>query len=281
MTPAAKAVRKGGWRPVRFPPRPGARASLRSGAALVAAVGKAVFYAVTGLSMLWAIAGPGLPSGGSLLAFVSDGLLGVVGVVLLASGLTVYALWVTANAVFPARPGGGTALARFGIRASLFLSGLAHGGLAYVVVAAWMGREVITRGCCDLSLGSAPPMRPDAAFAGIMGVTLVAWGVRRFGTAASSRVKRSIEGLVLPSSKIRGVLGLARGAVAARGLSFGLVGVHVLLLVFRSGPDRNVTLGFIERSFWERPLFATTVALGLLVYAFYEAVIARYRIARG
>jgi len=280
MTPAVKAVRGGGWRPVRFAGRPRTRASLRSGAALGAAVGKAVFYAVTALSILWTITVTELPSGTSLLAFVSDSPFGDVGLILLASGLIVYSTWVAANAVFPARASGRTALTWFAMSGTLFLSGLAHGGLAYVVVASWMGREIITRGCCDLSLWDSPLVRPDAAFGGLLGVILLAWGVRRFGAAASRRVKRSIEGLGLPASSGRRVLGLARGAVAARGLSFGLVGVHVLLLVFQSGPDRNVTLGLVERSFWERPLLAGAVALGLLVYAIYEVVIARFRIAR-
>jgi hypothetical protein len=206
--------------------------------------------------------------------------MGEAGLILLAAGLILYALWVTANALLLFRTGGRTTLGQIVIRGTLLCSGLAHGALAYVVVAAWSGREVVTPRCCALSMGGWLPLPPDIAFAGIMGAALVVWGASRFGTAASKRLRRSIERLELPSRSGWGVLGLARGAVAARGLSFGLVGTHVLLLVFQSDEDRILTLGFIERSFWERPWLAGVVAGGLLVYATYELVVARFRLAR-
>ena len=105
--PAGKAVRRGGWMPVRFPVPRRARASLRSGAALAAGVGKADFYAVTGVSILSVIIESELPGGTSLLGFVSDGPMGEAGLLLLAVGLILYALWSRRTHFSPFEPGEG------------------------------------------------------------------------------------------------------------------------------------------------------------------------------
>jgi hypothetical protein len=242
-------------------------------------VAKALLYATVGVLAAQAALGEGgrtTDLGGALREVVSAPL-GRVLLFVIAAGLAGYAVWRLVEAVTDAEGKGGDAKG-IAKRVGSAARGLAHGALA-------VGAYHLAKGSGD---GGGERSEELAAQAfDVPGGELVVWlaaaGVVAYACyqlyrAWAAKLGRQLDLGAVSAGIGRWVIGISRAGLAARGIVFGLVGV-LLVRAARSGDPEQA--GGMRESLdmlagmgrW--PL--AVVALGLVAYAVYELLNARYR----
>jgi uncharacterized protein DUF1206 len=240
---------------------------------------KALLYATVGILAAQAALGSGgrtTDLGGALRAVVRAPL-GEVMLLVIAAGLAAYAVWRVVDAITDAEGRGGDLK---GIAGRL---GSAVRGVAHVALALAAFR--LATGSGD---GDGPRSEQLAARAldlpgGEWLIWLAAGGVLAYGgyqlyRAYAAKLGRQLSLAALPAGSAHWVVALCRVGIAARGIVFVLIGI----LLVRAAAQRDAKeAGGIRESLemlagmgrW--PL--TVVSLGLVAYAVYELLNAKYR----
>jgi Domain of Unknown Function (DUF1206) len=241
-------------------------------------VAKALLYATVGVLAAQAALGRGgrtTDLGGALREVVRAPM-GEVLLLVVAAGLVGYAIWRLVDAITDAEGKGGDSkgIAR---RLGSALRGLAHGALG---VAAF--KRVRGEGDGD---GEEPQQlaAQGADVAGEWLLWVVAGGVIAYAgyqiyRAYAAKLGSQLDLGAASAALGRWVIGLSRVGIAARGIVFGLIGVLMVRAARQGDPgeaggirDSLEILAGMGR--W--PL--VVVALGLVAYAVYELLNARYR----
>ena len=240
---------------------------------------KALLYATVGILAAQAALGSEgrTTDHGGALRTVVRAPLGDAMLLVIAVGLAAYAVWRVVDAITDAE-GRGRDLKGIASRVGSGFRGVAHGAL---VLAAFR----LATGSGD---GDGPRSEEMAARAldqpgGEWLVWLAAGGVLAYGgyqlyRAYAAKLGRQLSLAALPPGSARWVIALCRSGIAARGIVFCLIGILLVRAAARRDPDQA---GGLRESLemlagmgrW--PLAA--VALGLVAYALYELLNARYR----
>ena len=245
-------------------------------------VAKAVLYATVGMLAAQAALGDGgrTTDLGGALRSVLHAPFGSEMVLVIAVGLAAYAVWRVVAAITDAE-GRGSSLKGIVLRVGSALRGLAHGALA---LAAFRLRTGSGEGGGERSedLVSRALDLPGGNWL----VWLAAGGVLVYGgyqlyRAYAAKLGRQLSLAALPGGTERGVIAVCRIGIAARGIVFVVIGFLLARSAARRDPGQA---GGVRESLevlagmgrW--PL--AVVALGLVAYAVYELVNARYRRVR-
>jgi hypothetical protein len=247
--------------------------------ARVGYLAKALLYATVGILAAQAALGSGgrtTDLGGALRAVVRAPL-GDAMLLVIAIGLAAYAVWRVVDAITDAE-GRGKDLKGIASRV-----GSAFRGLAHVVLALAAFRLATGSGDGDGPRSEHFVARALDLPAGEAVVWLGAGGVLGYGgyqlyRAYAAKLGRQLSLAALPAGSARWVIALCRSGIAARGIVFGLIGILLARTAAQRDPDQA---GGIRESLemlagmgrW--PL--TVVALGLVAYALYELLNAKYR----
>lgn len=242
-------------------------------------VAKAILYATIGVLAAQAALGRGgrtTDTSGALREVVrapmGDALLLVI-----ALGLAGYAVWRLVDAATDAEGKGDDAkgIAR---RVGSAIRGLAHGALA---LAAY--RLATGSGGGDGTGSEEAVSRASEIAGGTWVLWLIAAGVLAYAAyqlyrAWAAKLGRQLDLGAASAAFGRWIIGISRAGIAARGVVFGLIGVLLVRAALHGNPgeagglrDSLDFLGGMGR--W--PL--AVVALGLVAYAVYELLNARYR----
>ena len=194
----------------------------------------------------------------------------------IAAGLAGYALWRLIEALADPEQRGTSAKA-LAVRIGFAVRALAHGALA---VAAFR----LATGNAE---GRGGPDRWTAWLFGLPGGAALVWagaaavagyGAYQLYRAWKAKLGRHLAISRLPAGTARGIVGVSRFGIGARGVVFGLIGYFLARAASRHDPAaaggvRESLLVLAGVGQWA--LAAT--ALGLLAYGVYQLVEARYR----
>jgi hypothetical protein len=242
-------------------------------------VSKALLYATVGMLAAQAALGRGgrTTDLGGALREVLHAPMGSALLLVIALGLAGYAVWRMVDAITDAEGRGGDAkgIAR---RLGSAARGLAHGALAVAAfdLAAGSGddggggtRELVSR-ATDIAGG--------AWLLWVLAASVLAYACYQLYRAYAAKLGSQLDLGAVSAGVGRWVIGLSRAGLAARGIVFGLIGVLLVRAAQRQAPeeaggirDSLEMLGDMGR--W--PL--AVIALGLVAYAVYELLNARYR----
>jgi hypothetical protein len=243
-------------------------------------VAKAILYATVGILAAKAALGRGgrtTDTSGALREVVHAPLGGAL-LFLVAAGLAGYAVWRLVDAITDAEGKGGDAkgIAR---RVGSAVRGLAHGALA-------IGAFKLATGSGDGGGGGQTPelLSRGVEIAGgawllwLPAAGVIAYACYQLYRAYKAKLGSQLDLGAASAAAGHWVIGLSRFGIAARGVVFGLVGVLLVRAALHENPqeaggirDSLQMLGEMGR--W--PLVA--VAVGLVAYAVYELLNARYR----
>ena len=262
------------------------REALERGARLGYAAQGVVYLIVGGLAFLAATGRGGgtTDTRGALQSLLSQPF-GRVLLALAALGLLGYALWrVLMGVRDPERGGSGDgrkqALAR---RAGYFASGAANLGLAAFAGGLALPGVIPTPGGGG---GGGDGARDWTArlMAQPFGEWLVALaGLVFLGVAVAFAVRAyeaSFERHLRPEARTPAVRNVCRAGILARAVVFAIIGGFLLLAAWQSDPSEAVGLGGSLRALRDQPYgpyLLGLMGLGLVAYAFYSFVAARYR----
>lgn len=244
-------------------------------------VAKAVLYGTVGLlagkAALGAGGGRATDTRGALHAVLAAPY-GRTLLLVIAAGLAGYALWRVVEALAdPERRGtGAKALA---LRAGFAVRGLAHGALALAALRLGTGHG-------DGGGGDGPE-RWTAWLFGLPGGTALVWagaasvagyGLYQLYRGWQSRLGRHLAVSRLPNGTARGIVGVSRFGLGARGAVFCLIGYFLARAASRHDPTaaggvRESLLVLAGVGRWA----LGAAALGLLAYGVYQLVEARFR----
>lgn len=246
--------------------------------ARVGYVAKALLYGMVGILAAQAALGRGgrTTDLGGALREVVQAPLGDVLLLGIAAGLAGYALWRIIDAVTDAEGKGGDAK---GILRRLFsaVRGLAHAGLA-------LGAFKLVTGSGGEDRGGTREVASQATDVGgpwllwVLAGGLLAYAGYQLYRAYAAKLGSQLDLGAVSADMGRWVIGLSRLGIAARGIVFGLAGVLMVRAAEHESPERagglSDSLEMLARmGRW--PL--AFVAFGLVAYAVYELLNARYR----
>lgn len=249
------------------------------GLARLGYVAKALLYGTVGFLAAQAAFGRGgrtTDTGGALREVVQAPM-GNTLLLVIAAGLVGYALWRVVEAVTDAEGKGGDAkgIAR---RVSSALRGLAHGALALAAykLATGSGSGDDGGGTQEFASRAMDVAGPWVLWVAAAAVLVYA-GYQLY-RAWAAKLGSQLDLGAVSAGVGRWVIGLSRAGIAARGIVFGLVGVLLIRAAQHEAPERagglRDSLEMLARmGRW--PL--AVVALGLIAYAVYELLNARYR----
>lgn len=247
-------------------------------AARIGYVAKALLYATVGILAAQAALGRGgrtTDLGGALREVVrapmGDALLLVI-----ALGLAGYAVWRILDAITDAEGKGGDAkgLAR---RLGSAARGVGHGALALAAFGLATGSSDGGGGTRELA-SKAVDVAGGSWLLWVAAAAVLVYACYQLYRAYAAKLGRQLDLGAVSAGVGRWVIGLSRAGIAARGIVFGLVGVLLVRAAQQENPqeaggirDSLQMLGDMGR--W--PL--AVVAFGLVAYAVYELLNARYR----
>jgi hypothetical protein len=202
--------------------------------------------------------------------------LGRVALALIAIGLFGYALWrIYGAAADPEHDGVGHRFYCAGVAIIHIMLGVYAARLA-ISGAAGDGGSGTTRWT---ETGLAQPL--GAWIVGAVGLGILGWGIGQLVKAWRSKLDDQLELHRLPPDRHRLVLRISRFGIAARGVVFGIIGIHLIRAALRHTATEARDAGGALRALEQQPLgpwLLAIVALGLFSYGIYEFLRARYRV---
>jgi hypothetical protein len=243
---------------------------------------KGVVYAVIGFLALRQALGLGGKTTGTSGAVQSAAgwPLGGVLLVVLAVGLVGYAIWKLTQAIADAEDKGSDAkgIAR---RIGYAGSGVIHGGLAFTaaqVIVGSGGGGSSSRDWTARVLGYQPPL--GQILVALVGLGVIGVCVYQLHAAYTAKFRRELKLGEMSAAEERFTTRVGRFGTAARGLVIGVAGVFVVLAAYHSEPSETRGLGGALRALSRQPFgpyLLGAAALGLLAYAVFMFIVARYR----
>lgn len=240
-------------------------------------VAKALLYATVGVLAAQAALGDGgrTTDLGGALREVVQAPYGHVMLLVIAAGLAGYALWRVVDAITDAEGKGGD-LKGIARRVGSAVRGLAHAGLALGAyrLATGSGRG----GGQDQLAAQAMDLPGGPWLVWLVAGGIVVYGCYQLYRAYKAKLGSQLSLASLPAGTTDWVITLCRFGIAARGIVFGLIGVLLARAAQHGEAGRAVGIGESldmvgDQGRW--PL--VVIALGLVAYAVYELVNARYR----
>jgi hypothetical protein len=240
---------------------------------------KALLYATVGILAARAAFGTGgrtTDLGGALREVVRAPM-GTVTLYVIAAGLAGYAVWRLVDAITDAEGRGGD-LKGIARRVGRAVNGLVHGGLALAAFRLASGSgggggdrpEQLAERALDLPGGRWLLLLAAGA--------VIGFGLYQLYRAYAAKLGRQLSLGALSGGTLRWVIAVSRFGIGARGIVFGLIGI--LLARAASGRDGDQAGGTGESlemlagmGRWPLGL----IAIGLVAYALYELLNARYR----
>jgi uncharacterized protein DUF1206 len=206
---------------------------------------------------------------------------GRAALVLIGTGLIGYATWrLVEAAVDPERRG--TDMKAIAVRLGYAVRGLFHAGLGITAFRVALG-DGGGSGSNQASHWTARAFQlpGGALLVWLAALWIAGYGIYQFYRAWSPNMRRHLRLVDLPQGIQRGVLGVSRFGIAARGVVFCLIGYF---LVRAAREHNSAAAGGVRESL--RAVAHTgqwpfaVVALGLIAYGVYQLVNARYRSIR-
>lgn len=239
---------------------------------------KALLYATIGVLAAQAALGKGgrTTDLGGALREVVQAPMGEVLLLIVAAGLAGYALWRVVDAITDAEGRGDDAK---GIvrRVASAVRGLAHAALALAAFHIATGSNQGGQSSKQLTT-RAFEMPGGEGLVWLGAAAMLGYGAYQLYRAYRAKLGRQLNLSALPSGSHGWVIATCRAGIAARGIVFGLIGV----LLARAAQQHDAAeAGGVRESLqmlagmgrWPLGL----IALGLVAYAVYELVNARYR----
>lgn len=244
---------------------------------------KGVVYAVIGVLALQAAIGAGGSTEGTRGAIqeIGDKPFGQLLLVLTAAGLLGYSVWRIFEAIFdPTREGRRPeGIAK---RIGYLVSGLTYLGLAY-----WTASIVLGWGSGGTGDGEveqewtarllSQPFGPWLV--GLLGAIVIGVGLYHINKAYKSEFTEGFNPSRTPVQGRRWVERIGRFGLAARGVTFCIIGAFLIQAAIRFDPNQARGLGGALRSLLEQPYgpwLLGIVAAGLIAYGAYCLSLARY-----
>jgi hypothetical protein len=203
---------------------------------------------------------------------------GRVLLLVIAVGLSGYALWRLVEAVVdPERRG--TSAKAIAVRIGFVLRGLFHGALGVTAFRLALGEQ--RRAASDQVrrwTAQAFDLPAGELLVGIAGAWVAGYGVYQFYRASTPKMRRHLRLGELPEGLQRWVLSVSRFGIAARGVVLCLIGFFLARAAMQhdareAGGIRESLRTLADIGQW--PLLL--VAFGLVAYGIYELLNARYR----
>lgn len=247
--------------------------------ARVGYLAKAVLYATIGILAAQAALGSGgrtTDLGGALREVVRAPM-GEVMLLVIAAGLVAYAVWRLVDAIVDGE-GRGRDLKGVARRIGSALRGLAHVGLALAAFRVATHSSAGDGQDSDHYVAEAMDLGGGAWLVWLAAGAVLTYGGYQLYRAYAAKLGRQLNLAALSAGTARWVSAISRAGIAARGIVFGLIAVLLVRSASRSDPEQA---GGIRESLellagmgrW--PLVA--IAVGLVAYAVYELLNARYR----
>lgn len=242
---------------------------------------KGAVYAVIGALALQQAAGQGgeITSTREALREIGSGAFGQVLLWIMAAGLAGYVIWRLVQAVLD--PEGDQTddgdAKRWGKRLFYLISAVIYGILAWYAASLAMGDG---GGGSGGSSWESQVVRMTAGrwILGAIGVGVVARGLLQFGKAYTESFRKRIQSFDLGPGSRKWVVWASRVGLTARGVIFCMIGGALVYAAWtRDAQEAEGTegaLSFLVGSPW----LLGAVAFGLICYAVYQAVKARYRL---
>ncbi len=241
---------------------------------------KGVVYAVIGgLAVKQALGSGGdLTGSREALREIASGPLGTVLLGLVTAGLAAYVIWRLVQVLLdPDGSAGNSDGGRWAQRGFYLFSAVAYAFLTWYGVAILMGS-----GSGSSSSGKRTQGLLSHGWGvwavGIAGVAIIARGGWQLWKAYTERFRKKIRRFDLGPVRGRWVLRASRVGLTARGVVFGIIGVSLLhAALTRNASNAQGTEGAL-RLLVGTPWLLGAVGAGLVCYAVYQWVKARYRI---
>ena len=261
--------------------REGGRSEIIDTAARLGFAAKGVVYTLVGVLALQSALGKGGDTEGSRGALVSiaDEPFGVVILVLLAIGLSAYVLWRLATALLDTE-NAGTSARGIAKRVGYFVSALSYGALT--VLAVHLAAGGMRSNGQSRQEWTARLMSTEAGtwLLGLIGVAIVVTGLHQLykglGTAYMDRYNS--EGM--SASNRTWAKRAGRIGHAARGITFGIIGVLLIRGALQHDPNEAVGVGGALATLAAQPYgkwLLGLVAAGFVAYGIYCFFRVRYR----
>lgn len=249
--------------------------------------GKGVIYAVIGLLAVQQALGSGGGTGGSrdALREIASGAFGRIALGLVAFALAGYVIWRLVQAIRdPEGKGTSDSKKRWGMRLFYLGSAVIYGFLAYYAFSLLVGFGGGGAGATGNGGGGSGWVAElmsvtwGAVLVGAVGLGIVIRGIYQFVKAYTERFRRRIRSHELGSGTQRWVMGASRLGLTARGVIFAIIGGSVLFAAAERDPGRARGLEGALEALTTRPWLLGIVGVGLIGYAVYQWVKARYRL---
>ena len=260
------------------------------GAARLGYAAKGVVYAVIGgLAVQQAFQGGGDTAGSrEALQEIASGSLGKVALGVIVLGLVGYVVWRLVQAFLdPESDWRDDEEARWAKRAFYFISAVLYGILTYYGATLLFGSGGGSAGGSGGS-GSGGGSSGFAAellsmswgrwILGAVGVGVIGRGLFQFWKAYTEKFKERISSFDLGPARRNWVVGASRVGLTARGVIFAIIGGSLAYAAVTHDPGRARGLEGALQVLTGSPWILGAVGVGLMCYAVYQWVKARYRL---
>ena len=239
--------------------------------------GRALTYlAVAGLS-LWAIWQGGEAKGtGDALRILDGSVGGIVGLLLIGSGLLAYMVWRLVDAIWDleAYESDATGLVA---RAGMVVTGLAHGALGVAALSLIVGSGGGGQNKIAYYLGRILDLQSGRWAIGLAGAATIAAGIYYLQKALRGTYRDHLKGNHFTANWNWAL----KAGVLAQGIIVGLIGLFLLRAGINGDPEQagglTKVFDFLSAQAFGQVL-VVAICLGLLAFALFCAVNARYRI---
>ena len=241
---------------------------------------KGVVYVVLGAMALQAAfeAGKKAPGTQGALREIADKPLGEFLLWLLAAGLIGHALWRLVQAVRDTERKGKDAKG-LAIRTGYIISAAIHVSLA--VAAASIARGRPTRANSEQSLTADLMAMPFGRWlVAAIGLIVLGVGISQLYQAYSARFRERLRTAEMTPKEQRWAIRSGRAGYAARGITFGVIGVFLINAARQFDPQEAKGLAGALQTLENQPhgqWLLAIVGLGLLGYGVFQFILARYR----
>lgn len=243
-------------------------------------VAKGIVYAVIGVLALRQALSSGGETTGTSGAVESVGArpFGGLMLVLLGLGLLGYTLWKFTQAIMDTENKGSDAKG-IGRRIAYAGSGLIHGGIALTAATVFLSGSSGGSSSADWT-AQAMSFPPGRILVALVGLGVIGVAVYQLHAAYTAKFRRDLKLHEMNPKAEWWATRAGRIGTAARAVVIAVAGIFVVLAAYRSDASETRGLGGALQSLSNQPFgpyILGAIAAGLLLYAVFMVVVARYR----